>query len=248
MDISVFEVIGPVMLGPSSSGTAGMARLGRVASRFVDGPIKSIDLRFHPRNEGYGGLRSHVALIGGIMGYEPYDPVIRDAMKLAEEKGIRCTGSWFENDLSVDGHTVGITVEQTDGSVRRILGASIGGGSIRISEIDGFKVELSNTEKHLFVWADRNVSEGLKELFPDLRFQTAEKENRYLFYAGTGAAQEAVDPEYAKKLDSVSRAVLIDPFLSFGYVEHEPYFTTFEELVGLSEKTGEDLCELTIRY
>ena len=248
MDISVFEVIGPVMLGPSSSGTAGMARLGRVASRFVDGPIKSIDLRFHPRNEGYGGLRSHVALIGGIMGYEPYDPVIRDAMKLAEEKGIRCTGSWFENDLSVDGHTVGITVEQTDGSVRRILGASIGGGSIRISEIDGFKVELSNTEKHLFVWADRNVSEGLKELFPDLRFQTAEKENRYLFYAGTGAAQEAVDPEYAKKLDSVSRAALIDPFLSFGYVEHEPYFTTFEELVGLSEKTGEDLCELTIRY
>ena len=248
MDISVFEVIGPVMLGPSSSGTAGMARLGRVASRFVDGPIRSIDLRFHPRNEGYGGLRSHVALIGGIMGYEPYDPVIRNAMQLAEEKGIRCTGSWFDNDPSVDGHTVGITVEQEDGSIRRILGASVGGGSISIYRIDDFKVELSNTEKHLFVWADGRISGELEAVFPDLEFRESENDDRFLYYAGVADGFVQADAEPLKKLDGVSRAVVIDPFLSFGFVEHEPYFTSFEQLVGLSEKTGEDLCELTIRY
>ena len=85
MDISVFEIIGPVMVGPSSSGTAGMARLGGAAGRFPEGPVRAVHLTFHPRMQDYAGVRSHVALIGGVLGMREYDPELKNALEIAKE-------------------------------------------------------------------------------------------------------------------------------------------------------------------
>ena len=84
-DISIFEIVGPVMLGPSSSGTAGMARLGRAACEFLTGPLASISIRYHPRDTGFFGLRSHVALVGGVLGFEPYDPRRSEERRVGKE-------------------------------------------------------------------------------------------------------------------------------------------------------------------
>ena len=71
MDISVFEVMGPVMMGPSSSGTAGMYRLGAAARQFFQDELRAVDLKFTPRlGPGYLGCRSHFGLLGGILGME----------------------------------------------------------------------------------------------------------------------------------------------------------------------------------
>ena len=83
VDLSLFEIIGPVMLGPSSSGTAGMARLGYAAHLFLTGPPQSIDLCFHPRDTGCFGHRSHVALVRGVLGMRPGQPALRRALALA---------------------------------------------------------------------------------------------------------------------------------------------------------------------
>lgn len=253
MDISIFEIIGPVMLGPSSSGTAGMARLGRAASRFLDGEIKSIDLRFHKRNADYAGLRSHCALIGGLLGYEPDDPVIRESVKLAKSRGIKLTGSWFPDDADIDGHSVGMTVVQTNGRVQRVTGASVGGGSIDIFGIDDFDVKLASTEDYLFVWADNDISDKLAGLLgsfgisADIRSDV--KDGRYLFYV---SVPKSFDAENAvnkiRSFDGVTRTLHTDAFIEFGFVPHEPLFTTFAELISLSEETGRSIPELTIEY
>lgn len=89
MDISIFEVIGPVMMGPSSSGTAGMYRLGAAARLFLPGELSAVDLRFTPRfGEGYLACRSHVALMAGLLGMASDDPRQKDALAIAKERGI----------------------------------------------------------------------------------------------------------------------------------------------------------------
>lgn len=74
MDVSLFEIIGPKMMGPSSSATAGMVQLGATCHKFLTGPISSIDLRFVPSMEqSYYSWRSHLALIGGVIGIKEDD-------------------------------------------------------------------------------------------------------------------------------------------------------------------------------
>ena len=248
MDISVFEIIGPVMLGPSSSGTGGMARLGKAAYRFLDAPLKSIDIKFHPRFHHYPGLRSHVALIGGLLGMDPHDPALRNALETAREKGIECTGSWFEPPYPEDAHAVLLTLEQTDGRVREIFGASTGGGMIEIYSVDGFEVKLLSTVVYLFVWADRDISGQLKLLLGDEReIGCSVKENRFLFYTGISEGERTLT-KTIRSMDGVSGITVTEPFLDYGFIPHEPLFTTCAKLMELSERTGKDIPELAVEY
>lgn len=249
MDISVFEVIGPVMVGPSSSGTAGMARLGWAASRFLDEPLKSIDLKFHPRNDGYAGLRSHLALIGGAMGMREYDPELKNAMKIAKEKGIELSASRFKEPLPESGLTVCLSMEQQSGKKCNITGVSVGGGSIAIIGIDEFTVELASTEKHIFIWADEDVTSQAAEILPEgTNIKKDCKNNKYLIYAGVPLKIDESVSDKIKNIPSVTKVLFTEPFLSFGFVPHEPLFKTFKDLMEISEKTGKDVPELAIEY
>ena len=249
MDISIFEIIGPVMLGPSSSGTGGMARLGKAAYQFLDAPLKSIDIKFHPRFHHYPGLRSHVALIGGLMGMTPHDPALRDALEIAKEQGIECTGSWFTPPYPDDAHAVLLTLEQVDGQRRQIFGASTGGGMIDIYSVDGFDVQLLCTEEYLFVWAEQDISAALKGCLPrQAQLSCVEKEGKYLFYAGVSQFDKETLLHAVHSLDGVKKAIITNAFLEYGFIPHEPLFTTCKELMELSEKTGKDIPELAIEY
>lgn len=249
MDISIFEIIGPVMLGPSSSGTAGMARLGKAAHYFLDAPLKSIDLKFHPRFHHYAGLRSHVALIGGVLGLETHDPALRNALDMAKKQNIRCTSSWFKPPYPEDAHTVQLTMTQIDGQVRTVLGASTGGGMIEVYSIDGFEVKLLSTERYLFVWAAHDISEQLSSLLPtQSEIQKFNKDGRYLLYAGIPETVGGSLAEQIQRIEGIERVTFTEPFLEYGFVPHEPFFTSCEELMHLSEKTGKDIPELTLEY
>ena len=85
--MNIFDIIGPVMIGPSSSHTAGAVRLGRVANKLMDGrPPKQVEITlsgsFAQTYKGHGTDR---ALLAGIMGYHSYSPEIRDALSIADE-------------------------------------------------------------------------------------------------------------------------------------------------------------------
>ncbi|MGD9566794.1 MAG: L-serine ammonia-lyase, iron-sulfur-dependent, subunit alpha [Sedimentibacter sp.] len=248
MDISVFEVIGPVMVGPSSSGTAGMARVGFAAGKFLDCPLKKLNLVFHPRHSEYAGLRSHVALIGGVMGIPEYDPMLKEAMTIAKERGIEVTASMFEEPLPKSGLTVRLEMTQENGEQCNITGISVGGGSIAIIGINDFEVELSSTAKYLFVWSDSDVSDEIKKITKIPLVKKNENKGKYLIYMEVTDGIEEILKNSVQKINSVTKVLFTEPFLKFGYVPHTPLFKTFSELMALSDRTDKDVAELAIEY
>jgi L-serine dehydratase len=249
MDISIFEIIGPVMIGPSSSGTAGMARIGSTANKFLTAPLKSINITVTPRFEqGYIACRSHLGLIGGAMGIPEYDSRLRDALKIAKEQGIELSYSIFKDPVPDHALTVMLTMEMVTGEVCTVTGTSLGGGIIGISNVDGFPIQPSTTEAHVFVWSDRNIADSLQQLLPQGTVHVSEKGNSFLYYVSVKQKPEEAALEAIRGLNSVKKVIFTPAFISLGSVPHEPLFTTYEQLVKLSEETGKDVFELTMEY
>ncbi|MBE5950897.1 MAG: L-serine ammonia-lyase, iron-sulfur-dependent, subunit beta [Lachnospiraceae bacterium] len=143
MEISIFEAVGPIMVGPSSSHTAGAARLGRMAAKLVEGPFTHVDFGLHGSfAKTYQGHGTDLALVAGVLGFRQDDERLRDAFSLAKERGI--TYTFYETEIGgAHENTVCMSFSMTDGSTREIIGSSIGGGQIKICSIDGFPLEMS---------------------------------------------------------------------------------------------------------
>lgn len=248
MDISVFEVIGPVMLGPSSSGTAGMARVGCAAHKFLTGELASIELVFHPRNDAYLGLRSHLALIGGAMGIPQDDPRLKDAITIAKEQGIELSITKFSQPLPQSGLTVALRMVQKDGTRCDITGISVGGGSLAITGIDGFSVELASTEQHLFVWAEKDIEAELQKVLPQGKVRCSKDGEAYLFYISVPVSYGDAEEQAAARVPGATRTLMVEPFLSFGYVPHKPLFTTYVELLDYCEKQNKTVAQAAVDY
>lgn len=140
---SVFEVIGPAMIGPSSSHTAGAVRLGRLArSVFGETPV-SARITLHGSFASTG--RSHgtdLALVAGLLGYAPDDPRIRVADAEARAAGLAFTFS--DDDLGeVHPNTARIGMTGADGRMVTVQGSSIGGADVILTGIDDFDVVIT---------------------------------------------------------------------------------------------------------
>ncbi|MEY8763717.1 MULTISPECIES: L-serine ammonia-lyase, iron-sulfur-dependent subunit beta [Clostridium] len=142
-EYSVFDILGPVMIGPSSSHTAGAARLGKIAGTIAGGKIKKVQFFLHGSfAKTYKGHGTDKALIAGILGMNPWDKNLRNSMELAKEKGIEF--EFIETDLGdVHPNTVKFVIMCEDGRVSEIMGSSIGGGNVIITEVDGDKIEFT---------------------------------------------------------------------------------------------------------
>jgi len=140
--VSLFDILGPTMVGPSSSHTAGACRLGLMARAIAGGTPERAVIRLHgsfaATGEGHG---THRAIVGGLVGLAPDDLRLREAYDEATAAGLQ----WeFEDvDLGEDAHpnTAIISVER-GGETTQLRGASVGGGRIVVTEVDGFAVEL----------------------------------------------------------------------------------------------------------
>ena len=136
-NICVFDILGPIMVGPSSSHTAGAARLGKVA-RAVAGE-KIVDVKFMLHGsfaKTYKGHGTDKALLAGILGMQPDDERLRASLLIAKQEGLNF--EFIERDLG-DYHpnTVKFIMTGESGKVCEVLGSSIGGGSIEIVEVNG---------------------------------------------------------------------------------------------------------------
>lgn len=148
---SAFDVIGPRMIGPSSSHTAGAARLGKVARKIIGEEVKAVTFYLHGSfAKTYKGHGTDRALVAGILGMEPNDENLRNAMELAEDKGI--IYHFVESSLGeVHPNTVKISVEGISGKVIKMLGSSVGGGNIKVFEINGLDVEFTGEYPTLLI-------------------------------------------------------------------------------------------------
>ena len=139
----VFDIVGPVMIGPSSSHTAGAVRLGLMARKILGERAVRAEINLHGSFAQTGrGHGTDKALIAGIMGMEPDDVRIREALALADKAGLAYE---FKEVELQDAHpnTAVIYLVGVTGRVARVRGASVGGGNILVTNIDGYAVELS---------------------------------------------------------------------------------------------------------
>ncbi len=142
-NIGIFDVLGPIMIGPSSSHTAGAARLGKIARTIVNKPIKDVTFLLHGSfKETYKGHGTDRALVAGILGMMPDDERLRDALLIAEKEGLEV--HFLPVDLGqVHPNTVKILMTDCDDINWEVLGSSIGGGLVEIYEINGNKVKIT---------------------------------------------------------------------------------------------------------
>ena len=136
-NIGIFDVLGPIMIGPSSSHTAGAARLGKIARTIVNKPIKNVTFLLHGSfKETYKGHGTDRALVAGILGMMPDDSRLRDSLSLAEKEGLGV--NFLPADLGqVHPNTVKFLITDCDDINWEVLGSSIGGGLVEIYEING---------------------------------------------------------------------------------------------------------------
>ena len=150
--MNVFDIIGPVMIGPSSSHTAGAVRLGRVANKLTDNkPLKQVEITlsgsFAQTYKGHGTDR---ALLAGIMGYHSYSSEIRDALEIATKRGIEYT--FVKEDIKgAHPNTARIHFILEDGEEGTVQGASVGGGNILVSQVNGMDVEFTGENNTILV-------------------------------------------------------------------------------------------------
>lgn len=141
--MNVFDMIGPIMIGPSSSHTAGAVRLGRVAWKVLDETPVAADIRLAGSfAQTYRGHGTDKALLAGCMGMHSYDEDIRRALEIADEKGIRYS---FSTVNLPDAHpnTAILTLTGASGRTATVEGASIGGGNILVDKVDGLNVAFT---------------------------------------------------------------------------------------------------------
>lgn len=141
-EYGVFDLIGPQMIGPSSSHTAGAARLGGVAYRLADGRIRKARVTlygsFADTGKGHGTDR---AIVAGLLGFAPDDSRIRNSLELAAEQKKDISVN-FSSQSMKHPNTARIIVESENGRTIDLVGASVGGGNIEIQEINGMEVSF----------------------------------------------------------------------------------------------------------
>jgi L-serine dehydratase len=149
--VSLLDVIGPVMVGPSSSHTAGACRLALLARHALGRPPASARFELHgsfaKTAQGHG---TDLALVAGALGFAPDDPRIRDAFDAGAEADLQIT--FDVADLGdVHPNSVRITLTADGGATTRMTGSSLGGGIVRVFALDGFHIEFGGGSPTLLV-------------------------------------------------------------------------------------------------
>ncbi|WP_020617479.1 L-serine ammonia-lyase, iron-sulfur-dependent subunit beta [Paenibacillus daejeonensis] len=138
----VFSIIGPSMIGPSSSHTAGAARLGRTARAIVGETPEQAEIElFGSFADTYEGHGTDLALVAGLLGYIPSDTRIRDSLSIAEQEGMAVT---FKTGHKPVAHPNTVRMRLRNGGREHVVtGCSIGGGNIEITGVNGFDVKFT---------------------------------------------------------------------------------------------------------
>lgn len=141
--VSLLDIIGPVMVGPSSSHTAGACRLGLLGRGLVSGTPQKAVIELHGSfartGEGHG---TDKAIVAGLLGFRPDDERIRTALQIGEQEGLDYRFEKTSLSDSAHPNTVRMTLERGDISAS-LTGSSLGAGRVLVTEIDGYPVEVT---------------------------------------------------------------------------------------------------------
>lgn len=174
-DYSVFDILGPIMIGPSSSHTAGAARLAKISKEITEENFYKVVFKLHGSfAKTYRGHGTDKALVGGILGMDPDDENIRTSLEKARKENIDI--SFEEVDLGyVHPNTVKLVFKYHDKEDFYIIASSIGGGNVLIIDINGNNVEFTANKPTLLLrYKDRKgVINEVSSIFSKNNFNIA---------------------------------------------------------------------------
>lgn len=149
--MDLFDIIGPVMIGPSSSHTAGAARIGLIARLLLGQRPVQARIGFHGSfAKTWRGHGTDRAIVGGLLGMAVDDPRLRDSLALAQKQGL----SLIFSTVHLRGahpNTVQLTLEGEHRAHLEMEAASVGGGNIDITSLGGMNVDFSGKENTLII-------------------------------------------------------------------------------------------------
>ncbi|MDR2800522.1 MAG: L-serine ammonia-lyase, iron-sulfur-dependent subunit beta [Desulfovibrio sp.] len=149
--MDIFDIIGPVMIGPSSSHTAGAVRIGAVARKILGEKITRAEVFFAGSfAETYRGHGTDKAILGGLLGMQSDDERIRDSFRHAEEAGMEFVFATISLPRAHP-NTVRIRLVGESGGECTVQGASVGGGNVLITGVNGMETAFSGKADTLII-------------------------------------------------------------------------------------------------
>ena len=149
--MDLFDLIGPVMIGPSSSHTAGAARIGLTARMLLGEFIVRADVGLHGSfAKTYHGHGTDRAIVGGLLGMAVDDERLRDSLAIARDSGLNV----YFHSINIRGahpNTVRVTITGASGAMLTMEAASVGGGNIEVHRIDGLRVNFNGKENTMII-------------------------------------------------------------------------------------------------
>ena len=187
--ISAFDVLGPNMIGPSSSHTAGAVAIALLAQKMIAGQIIEAEFTLYGSfSRTYRGHGTDRALLGGIMGFKTDDRRIRDSFSIAQQRGLRYSFLTNEKDKDVHPNTVDIRMVNDRNQEMTVRGESLGGGKVRIVKINQVDVDFTGEYSAVIVihqdtpgvvayitkcLSDRNINIAFMRLFRESKGEIA---------------------------------------------------------------------------
>lgn len=256
---SIFnDIVGPTMVGPSSSHTCAPSRIGFLAQQLLPGTLKKATIAF--AREGaytlmYQGQRSDYGYVNGLLGRRPEDPRLRNAFKEAQEAGVEVSFV-IEDFPPVVPNISHLTLENTDGEQVIVHSDSTGGGTVKLLEIDGFPVSIIGDCYELIVRTDCGELEN-QSLYDSLRSMAQSNEGGTVSTVNdkglinikfrTPCTDEFLAS--VRAMPHVTSVIQMNPILVVSSNWHcKLPFTSAAEMLEIAQTTGKELWELAIDY
>ena len=151
---SIFDMIGPIMIGPSSSHTAGVLRISKIAVKILGAIPDNAEITFYNSfARTYEGPGSDRAILAGLMDFDTDDKRIREAIEIANQTGLKYHFKSVGNASTLHPNSIRLVISKGERTVE-VLGESKGGGVINIAEVNGFKADFSASLRTLIIFAD----------------------------------------------------------------------------------------------
>lgn len=219
--MNLFDILGPVMVGPSSSHTAGAAAIALLARKMIAPPIVKAEFTLYGSfAKTYQGHGTDRALLGGLMGFETDDTRIRNSFSLAREQGLTFQFTPCTTETELHPNTVDIRMENAAGQVMTVRGESLGGGKVRITRINSVEVDFTGQYSTVIVvqqdkpgvvahitkvLSDNGVNIAFMRLFREAKGHTA-----YTIVESDGHLPEGVDVPLRNN-PNVQDVMLLEP-------------------------------------
>ena len=238
----VFEIIGPKMIGPSSSHTAGTAKIGRIARDiFTEEPGEVVVYFAGTLGQKMKSLRSDFAIMGGILDYDIDDPEQDRSMQIAKERGIKVS---IEPKIIENAHPATVKITMISKDMKRKLnltGISAGGGKIKIIELDGYQVSIpGNNHTLVMVMDSDNRIADIIQLFREKGIDFSIKNilhqnNVVVLVIDLESSIEKILVNQIEKIIGIKKLYHVQPL--FGEIKNiPPLFKSISEMIELAKK------------